>query len=186
MNDSTPYYILITPIGEFEKPLVNAVSDTIQACFGMPTQTQALLNDLGFAKDHDRSQYHSTAILKALEAAAPPEAVKVAALCRVDLFIPILTYVYGEAQLDGKACIVSTHRLDEDTDASVKNELFIERVTKEIVHELGHTFNLRHCQDHTCLMHYCRNEKDVDRKSNQLCRYCTVLLNDRLEALAHN
>jgi archaemetzincin len=183
LSDRKPYHILISPIGEFEQAIVDAVSKTVQECFGIPTKTCTLLNDIGFAKDNERSQYHSTSILKELEAAAPQNSVKIAALCRVDLFIPILTYVYGEAQLDGKACIVSTHRLHEGTDISLNNDVFFERITKEIIHELGHTFNLRHCQEPTCLMHYCRNEKDVDRKSNQLCRYCTVLLNDSLKSL---
>ena len=180
MSDSTPYHILISPVGDFEPSLINAIADTVHACFDMPTKILSLLSDIDFAKDHDRSQYHSTAILKELETVAPSDAIKVAALCREDLFIPILTYVYGEAQLDGKTCIVSIHRLNEGTESSAGGELFTERVTKEIVHELGHTFNLRHCKDHTCLMHYCRNEKDVDRKSNQLCRYCKILLNDSM------
>lgn len=150
----------------------------------MPTQTRVLLSDISFAKDEDRSQYHSTSILKALETAAPSRALKVAALCKVDLFIPILTYVYGEAQLNGKACIVSTHRLYQGCETGLNNDILIERVTKEVIHELGHTFDLRHCKDPACLMHYARNEKDVDRKSNQLCRYCSILLHDSLQKLA--
>ena len=54
---------------------------------------------------------------------------------------------------------------------------------QEAIHELGHTFNLRHCKEHTCLMHYCRDEHDVDQKSDQLCRYCKVLLNDEIKRL---
>jgi archaemetzincin len=57
-------------------------------------------------------------------------------------------------------------------------------VVKEAIHELGHTFNLRHCQDVACVMHYCRSMKEVDRKSNQFCRYCAVLLEDEMRRLA--
>ena len=56
-------------------------------------------------------------------------------------------------------------------------------MAKETVHELGHTFDLRHCPDPVCLMHYCRNESDVDHKSDQFCRYCKVLLGDALSKL---
>ena len=71
----------------------------------------SLLQDLDFAFDQGRNQYHSTLILEELAKKAPASAIKVLAITDVDLFIPIMTYVYGEAQLDGKACIISTSRL---------------------------------------------------------------------------
>jgi archaemetzincin len=104
------------------------------------------------------------------------------AVTRVDLFIPILTHVYGKAHLGGKACIISTHRLNEGLGIGV-GKPFSQRVVKEAIHELGHTFNLRHCPEHTCCMHYCRNINDVDRKSEQLCRYCKILLQDEIKRL---
>ena len=63
-------------------------------------------------------------------------------------------------------------------------DVFQCRVLKEAVHELGHTFSLRHCKEQTCIMHYCRRIKDVDRKSDQLCRYCRILLQDETKRLA--
>ena len=103
----------------------------------------------------------------------------------MDLFIPILTHVYGEAQLGGKSCIVSSYRLNEGHSAGLLDRKYIDRVVKEAIHELGHTFKLRHCPEHTCIMHYCRNEEDVDRKSDQLCRYCKVMLEDEIKGLRH-
>ncbi|MEJ2098202.1 MAG: archaemetzincin, partial [Deltaproteobacteria bacterium] len=131
----------------------------------------------------NRNQYHSTPVLEQLAGSAPADAIKVLALVEVDLFIPILTHVYGEAQLGGKACIVSTIRLTEGHSSQNTQEPFQSRIVKEAIHELGHTFNLRHCREHTCLMHYCRNEHDVDRKSDQLCRYCKVLLEDEIKRM---
>jgi archaemetzincin len=114
---------------------------------------------------------------------APAGAIKVLAVVEVDLFIPILTHVYGEAQLGGTACIVSTIRLNEGHSALNTQQPFLGRIIKEAIHELGHTFRLRHCREQTCLMHYCRDECDVDRKSDQLCRYCKVLLDDETQRL---
>lgn len=161
--------------------VLNAVTRMIRDVFRLDTQTLPVLENIEFAWDANRGQYHSTPILHRLAAEVPDDAVKVAALCRVDLFIPILTYVFGEAQLDGRACIVSSYRLT-DSGAEPKDR-FISRMAKEVVHELGHTFNLRHCPDPVCLMHYCRSESDVDHKSDQFCRYCKVLLEDALEKL---
>jgi len=102
----------------------------------------------------------------------------------VDLFIPILTHVYGEAQLGGKACIISTHRLQEGICTNAGFKTYHCRILKEAIHELGHTFNLRHCPDHTCIMHYCRSIRDVDRKLERLCRYCRILLEDEIKRQA--
>lgn len=145
--------------------------------------TKSLLQDINFAYSLTRDQYHSTAILEKLASTLPSQAIKVVAITNEDLFIPILTHVYGEAQLAGKACIVSTFRLQEGLALANIQKEFENRVVKEVVHELGHTFNLRHCKDKACIMHYCRSIKDVDRKSNQLCRYCKILLKDELKKL---
>jgi archaemetzincin len=114
---------------------------------------------------------------------APDGALKIIAITQVDLFIPILTHVYGEAQLGGKAAIISTYHLQEGLDAAATNPAMHCRLGKEAVHELGHTFTLRHCPERTCIMHYCRSIQDVDRKSNHLCRHCRVLLQDELSKL---
>jgi archaemetzincin len=96
-----------------------------------------------------------------------------------DLFIPILTHVYGEAQLGGKACIISIARLITGLEAMVASKGY-KRIIKEAIHELGHTFDLRHCEDQRCIMHYCRRIDDVDRKSSQFCRYCNIFLADNI------
>jgi len=176
--------IVISPIGDFAPDLLDPIQSEIKRIYGYPTYILALLDDLEFAFHPQRNQYHSTPILEQLSQKAPAGAIKVLALVEVDLFIPILTHVYGEAQLGGKACMVSTIRLNEGHSALNSQEPFRGRIVKEAIHELGHTFKLRHCRDHTCLMHYCRNERDVDRKSDQLCRYCKVLLEDEIKRVS--
>jgi archaemetzincin len=175
--------ILISPIGEFSSELVAAVATEIERAFGYATETATALEDLSFALDQNRQQYHSTLILEQLAARMPDHCIRILAITQVDLFIPILTHVYGEAQLGGAAGIVSTFRLNEGLSAVNITDRFRDRVVKEAIHELGHTFNLRHCPEHTCIMHYCRNEEDVDRKSDELCRYCKVMVEDEIKRL---
>ena len=183
MTPLSPNTILISPIGEFTPELLDRISAEIKRIYAFPTEVQSLLDDLEFAFHANRKQYYSTPILEKLAQNAPSGAIKVLALAQVDLFIPILTHVYGEAQLGGTACIVSTIRLNEGHRSLNTQEPYLSRIIKEAIHELGHTFKLRHCREHTCLMHYCRNEDDVDRKSDQLCRYCKVLLDDEVKRL---
>jgi archaemetzincin len=174
--------VLISPIGDFDSATLVAAGAEINRVYGFQTEIAPLLDEVEFAFDEDRNQYYSTLILERLATRAPSHVLKVLGVTRVDLFIPILTHVYGEAQLGGKACIVSTHRLNEGF-PNILNETYNHRVAKESIHELGHTFDLRHCRERNCIMHYSRTVQDVDRKSDQLCRYCKVLLDDELKRL---
>jgi archaemetzincin len=175
--------IVISPIGDLEHLPINPIQIGIQQIFHCRTEIVSLITDLNFALDPGRNQYHSSLILEKLADFAPDHAVKVLAICYVDLFIPILTHVYGEAQLGGKTCIISTYRLKQDLPPMHPQASLEERIIKEAIHELGHTFDLRHCKDQICTMHYCHTIEDVDRKSDQFCRYCKVLLDDEKKRL---
>jgi len=183
LNARPEHSIVISPSGDCDTELFKPISREIHRIFGYRTEVMPLLQDLQFALDPGRDQYHSTPILEKLAGKAPPEAIKVLAITQVDLFIPILTHVYGEAQLGGKACIVSTYRLKENISPLHAQQSYTGRIVKEAIHELGHTFKLRHCRDSQCIMHYCRSVIDVDRKSDQLCRYCKILVEDEIKRL---
>jgi len=170
-------------VGDLNTELIEAIGGEIQRVFGFSTAVASVLLDLSFALDQNRNQHHSTMILGQLAAVTPARAIRVIAIAQVDLFIPILTHVYGEAQLGGTACVVSTFRLNEGRSGMNISPKYIGRIVKEAIHELGHTFNLRHCPEKTCIMHYCRNEEDVDRKSDELCRYCKVMLDDEIKRI---
>lgn len=179
MSPLTKHNIIISPIGAMDPVIPAKISQAIQQVFGLETETMSLLDNTEFAYNPVRGQYFSTLIIEKLTELAPARAYKILALCEIDLFIPILTYVYGEAQLSGKSCIVSLFRLkNRDSTISTREKAFVKRAIKETIHELGHTFGLRHCTDQACLMHYCRSIDDVDRKSDQFCRYCQIMLDD--------
>lgn len=175
--------IAIVPIGTVDSDIIESIAFHVRQVFGFQTKISFLLENVEFAFEASREQYHSTAILEELSARSNSDALKVVAITNVDLFIPILTFVYGEAQLNGKACVVSTCRLADNLSVVTNREAYIFRVVKEAIHELGHTFSLRHCQDQLCIMHYCRSIKDVDRKSNDLCRYCRIMMEDEIRHL---
>jgi archaemetzincin len=178
---SKEHTLLISPIGDLDVDgeLLEQVQKEIGKVFGYETKLYPLIEEKDLHADPIRKQYHSTPIIETLAIISPPEAVKILAITKVDLFIPVLTHVYGEAQLGGKACILSTYRFSEKSRFEL--ETFRRRIVKEAVHELGHTFNLRHCRDSACVMHYCRSMREVDRKSHRFCRYCAVLLEDEMK-----
>jgi archaemetzincin len=123
------------------------------------------------AIDLRRGQHSSTAILTWLVGRAAPGG-RILALTDADLFIPVLTFVYGEAQLGGTAAVVSTARLAAESGRRAPDSVVVDRVVKECVHELGHTFGLLHCDTPACVMRRSMNLIDVDAKRVELCRPC--------------
>ena len=108
--------------------MVEAVAREIERAFGFATETATALEDLSFALDQNRQQYHSTMILEQLAARMPDHCIRILAITQVDLFIPILTHVYGEAQLGGAASIVSSFRLNESGSALNISPRFMDRI----------------------------------------------------------
>jgi archaemetzincin len=111
--------------------------------------------------------------LKEITNSYAKEQNKTLGLFNVDLFIPILTYIFGQAYLNGKAGIASIYRLRNERYGIFKDEkVLINRFRKEVIHELGHTFGLIHCFDPTCVMRSSTYVEDIDQKNHQLCHKC--------------
>ena len=156
MKQSAKHTVILSPIGNIDPTWLLSIQDSISRTFGFSTQTKSLLSDISFAYDSDRNQYHSTSILTRLEACCPGDGLKVIAITREDLFIPILTHVYGEAQLGGRASILSISRLISGPDMGGPDS-GAARIVKEAIHELGHTFDLRHCEHGVDNLSGCRH-----------------------------
>jgi archaemetzincin len=145
---------------------------TLARIFRAPCQIRPEVFDPSFALDTVRQQYYSTSILQRLERASDPDA-RVLGVTAFDLYVPVLTFVFGEAQLDGNCAVVSTARLtDEFYGLPPQLELMRERLVKEAAHELGHTFGLRHCQDWRCVMSSSHGVERLDVKTADFCPSC--------------
>jgi hypothetical protein len=119
---------------------VLAIGLELAPIFRMACQVRPERLDVAFARDRMRNQYYSTAILQAMQPLVEPGA-RLLAVTSVDLYVPVLTFVFGEAQLTGSCAVVSLHRLREEFyGLPAREELMRERLVKEAVHELGHTF----------------------------------------------
>lgn len=151
--------------------VLNSVRSVLERTFGRAVHTWNGRDRPVDAFDARRQQHSSTRILQWLVDRRPERAHKVLALTDVDLFIPILTFVFGEAQLDGAAAIVSTARLRTDHGPS-NVRLLTTRLAKECVHELGHTFGLIHCGRPGCVMTRSVSVLDVDAKTASFCQDC--------------
>lgn len=124
-----------------------------------------------------RQQYFSTKIIEAVKSVYSEIDGNVLIITEMDLFVPVLTHIFGEAELRGRYSIVSTCRLHEEFYTSERNpELLLERTFKEIMHELGHNFGLLHCRDWQCVMHSSSGIEEVDLKHSLYCENCKSII----------
>ena len=151
--------------------ITEKLKDRVGGIFHCPVEIKASLNDLARAYDPERKQYFSSKLLASLGRSEREE--RVVGITDVDLYVPRLNFVFGEADIVSGTAIVSLYRLRQEYYGLAPDEtLFLERATKEIVHELGHTFGLKHCSNNKCVMHFSNGLADTDLKEAYFCPEC--------------
>ncbi|MFX1278659.1 MAG: hypothetical protein ACFFA3_04530 [Promethearchaeota archaeon] len=85
-----------------------------------------------------------------------------------------IIFMFGETHLKHRCSVVSTLKLKEEFYDRTKDEdLFKERILKEIIHEIGHILiGPSHCEREFCVMRFSKDVDEVDRKSYNLCNKC--------------
>jgi archaemetzincin len=121
------------------------------------------------AYDPARRQYHSTPVLRQLARMKPHDAERLLGVADVDLYVPELNFVFGEADAARGVAIFSLARLQTNpSDPGVRTR-FLKRVATEAVHELGHTYGLDHCTNPRCVMWFSNTLAESDRKGLMFC-----------------
>jgi len=135
--------------------------------------------DVSFALHPERNQYHSSLILEKI----PDRGAMTVVITDVDLYIPILTFVFGEAHVGGHAAIVSYHRLRQEFyGLAADDALATERLATEAVHEAGHVLGLVHCDDYECVMASSHAVEWLDLKTSRFCDTCHAQMNSATPA----
>ena len=127
-----------------------------------------------------RDQYNGSVLLELLPAHAiirKGQIPRTLGITPVNLYVEGLNFIFGLSEINGLRCIVSTYML-----LSTDDTLYLSRVLKEVVHELGHTFGLRHCRDAKCVMHFSNTLMDTDIKSHEFCKDCMKKVRKKLES----
>jgi archaemetzincin len=176
--------ILIVPIRPVDHAELTGLIAPLSNAFELPVFIEeAKYLDPAFAFDSYRNQFNSTFIITALLDRFPAHSGKIIGITAVDLFVPVLTYVFGEAQLDGRIAVLSTYRLREELyglDPNPKLEQI--RVLKEAIHELGHTFGLIHCRNPECVMHSSTSVEEIDVKGKNFCKECEQIMREAISS----
>ena len=178
-SDNKP--IGVVPLGEVCELTVKSIAAHILGYFQLDALVLPPMEHPLYAYNERRHQYDAGAIITAMESLSFPQCDKIIGVVDLDLFIPIFVHVLGEARQGGGAALVSIYRLKPSSSPSQEGlNLQMERAAKVALHELGHLYDLHHCMDGLCLMHFSGGLEDLDQTPLYLCRYCSLYLRDAL------
>lgn len=167
-------YLYVGATAEVDNEVFRRVVERVSAEFGAPAR-EIEVPGVEFAFDAGRNQYGSIPVLEMLTRLCPADALKLLAVTGQDLFIPVLTFVFGHAQLGGRVALISLARLRQEFYGLPPNrEVFLERAYKEALHETGHTFGLVHCAERSCAMSLATNVRQIDLKHAAFCSSCAA------------
>jgi len=169
--------ITLISFGYFEEDFLKKIAATVNHELLLPVNLKEGHMDISEFYDPVRLQYNGNKLLKEVDLLFADDSNKTIGLFNVDLFIPILTYIFGQAFLSGRSGIASLYRLSNERYGMNHDDSFIlERFKKEIIHELGHTLGLIHCHIPSCVMRSSTYVEDIDQKSATLCSSCRSIL----------
>ncbi len=163
----------LLPVGEVDARLLDWLRQALFEKFHVPTDVLRPVLDPAFALHPERQQFHSSEILAAMQSYINRDTWRLLGVTGHDLYIPILTFVFGEAQMGGPAALVSYHRLMQEFYGLPHDlDLLANRLLIESVHELGHTLHLTHCDDFRCSMAPSHAVEWIDIKDSGFCEDC--------------
>ena len=171
--------IHIIPVGNISGALIDEVVHTVRSIFRDDTTVERVLPVPENTYFSPRGQYHSTAMLRWLRTFYPQKLGyrRILGIADVDLFVPQLNFVFGEADRATRTSVISVVRLRDEFYGGLPDESkFLRRAAKEAVHELGHTYGLGHCDNPRCIMFFSNSLTDTDRKGPGFCATCKGLL----------
>ena len=109
-----PHKIKLISFGIPEKGLLDFITKSVTQAFNQPVVLKEARLELGQYFDGQRRQYNADQLLQMVEEHYASDQQKTIGLFQVDLFIPILTYIFGQAYLNGRTAVASSYRLGNE------------------------------------------------------------------------
>ncbi len=173
--------IYVLPLGSFspkQKKIVDTTTELLGIFYDLPVQ-QLKAETLTTGPPNVRiNPYTKTKQIRTgliiddiLPQLLKPDAAALIAFTTDDLYPnESMSYVFGQASLDGRVGVWSLARMDDNT----TDQNFLVRTLKIAAHETGHMFSMRHCAKYECLMSGTNHLQETDRRPLDACPECTA------------
>jgi len=169
-----PLALRLEPVN-VDPRLTRNIADDLKRVFAVEVQVGKGLSPgvvLEFY-DEEREQVRADLLVEELARLLPPVTL---VLVDADAYVERLNFVFGVAK-PGWGGIVFLARLKPEFYGYPSEEnLLLERLLKESVHELGHALGLDHCRNSRCVMRFSNSILEVDAKTPYFCTRCSRLL----------
>jgi archaemetzincin len=160
--------ITLQPLGKIDIAVVDALKNRLTALFGGPVSVNSTVSVPQTAFNPERSQYLSDLLVQLISLPDKGKDEIVLGVVDVDIYTKDKNFIFGQADSESGKAIISLYRLNQNANTN----LFMDRMVKEAVHELGHILGLDHCQDSTCIMNFSHSLQDTDNKVVTFCNKC--------------
>ena len=171
--DTMTKKLYIMPIGKVDKDALAYLQNNLCQRFNLRCHLLEPIKIPDEALNKKRRQYYSPSILQAILSNAPSDYHRILGIVEVDLYVPGLNFIFGQAEPRQGIALISLTRLKQEYyGLSPNKEIFQQRMLKEAVHELGHTYRLGHCSNPRCVMYFSNSLMDTDRKGADFCPQC--------------
>ncbi len=163
--------INIVVVGNVPPAEVEILRGRLGEVFGYDVSIYARIPMPGECYMERRGQYDAACILDRI---LRYPGFRVLGIVSGDIAIRDYNFLLGLAASPGRGAIISTFRL-----RTANSEVYFSRLLKEAMHELGHTFGLRHCNNN-CVMRFSNTVFDVDNKPAEFCGECRGKIKEHL------
>lgn len=120
-----------------------------------------------------RNQFISDVILKHLRDKYAGPGCRVLGVVEDDLYTANMNFIFGQADVVSAVALISLARLMPHIDSLKGAEgIVFRRALIEAIHELGHTYGLKHCSNPECVMFFSNSLRDTDMKTRKFCARC--------------
>ena len=176
--------IYLVPAGNADKKVVEVIKNMLPGNLPMIARIEVLPQEkiLESAYDPSRKQYSAEMVLNDISKRVPLEITRESALVisDVDLYSPESNFVLGTSNSSKIIGIISLTRLrNEFYNNKLDNDVFLKRVLKEAMYELGHAWGLPSCPNQKCVMCLSKDLSDIDKKRSWFCYECQNKLRKR-------